>query len=202
MLIKLYEKNNSPKALQNVIDLLNDGGILIYPTDTTYALGCHALKERAVEKICQIKNIDPKKNRLSLICYNLSMISEFAKVSDEAFKLMKRNLPGAFTFILPTGSKLPKIYKNRKEVGIRMPDSPIIQEIARLLEAPILSASLPWEEDEDQSYLTDPELIHEKFGNTVDLIIDGGLGGTEVSTVVDCVSGLPEITRQGKAYLL
>lgn len=117
MLLKLYEKNNNPADLQQVIDLLNDGGILIYPTDTMYAIGCHGLKERAIERICRLKDIDPKKNNLSIICYDLSKVSEYAKVDNSTFKLMKRNLPGAFTFILNGTTRLPKIFRNRKEVA-------------------------------------------------------------------------------------
>ena len=201
MLLKLYEKNNNPADLQQVIDILNDGGIIIYPTDTMYAIGCHGLKERAIERICQLKNTDPKKNNLSFICYDLSSISEYAKFDNNTFKLMKRNLPGAFTFILNGTVRLPKIFRNRKEVGIRMPDHPIIQELARLLDAPIMTATLPHNENEDIEYCTDPELIDEKFGNIVDLVIDGGIGGIEGSTVVDCTGGEAEIVRQGKGWL-
>lgn len=201
MLLKLYEKNNNPADLQQVVDVLNDGGIIIYPTDTMYAIGCHGLKERAIERICQLKNIDPKKNNLSIICYDLSSISEYAKVDNNTFKLMKRNLPGAFTFILNGTTRLPKIFRNRKEVGIRMPDNHIIQEIARLLDAPIMTTTLPFDEKEDIEYVTDPELIDEKFGNIVDLVIDGGIGGTEVSTIVSCTNNEIEIVRQGKGWL-
>ena len=134
MILKLYEKNNNPQDLQRIVDLLNDGGLIIYPTDTMYAIGCHGLKERAIERICRIKEIDPKKNNLSIICYDLSSISEYAKVDNNIFKLMKRNLPGPFTFILNGTNRLPKIFRNRKEVGIRMPDNSIIREIARLRE--------------------------------------------------------------------
>lgn len=201
MLLKLYNKNNNPQELQRIVDLLNDGAILIYPTDTTYAIGCHGLKERAIERICQLKGIDPRKNNLSIICYDLSSISEYAKVDNATFKLMKRNLPGAFTFILNGTTRLPKIFRNRKEVGIRMPDSPIIQEIARLLDAPIMTTSLPYSEDEDIEYCTDPELINEKWGDIVDLIIDGGIGSSEQSTIVDCTEGEPEIIRQGAGWL-
>lgn len=201
MLLKLYEKNNNPADLQQVIDILNDGGLIIYPTDTVYAIGCHGLKERAIERICQLKNIDPKKNNLSIICYDLSSISEYAKVDNNTFKLMKRNLPGAFTFILNGTTRLPKIFRNRKEVGIRMPDSPIIQEIARMLNAPIMTTTVPHEEDEDIEYMTDPELMDEKFGNIVDLVIDGGIGGTEGSTIVDCTGDEAEVIRQGKGWL-
>ena len=185
MMLKLYNKNNNPDDLQKVVDVLNDGGIIIYPTDTMYAIGCHGLKERAIERIC----------------HDLSNISEYAKVDNNTFKLMKRNLPGAFTFILNGTTRLPKIFRNRREVGVRMPDSPIIQEVARLLNAPIMTTSLPINEHEDIEYCTDPELIHEKWSNTVDLIIDGGLGNTEGSTIVDCTNGEPEIIRQGLGWL-
>lgn len=201
MLLKLYPKNNSMSDLQQVVDVLNDGGLLIYPTDTMYAIGCHGLKERAIERICQLKGIDPRKNNLSIICYDLSSISEYAKVDNTTFKLMKRNLPGPFTFILNGTTRLPKIFRNRKEVGIRMPDNPIIQEIARLLDAPILTTTLPCDEDEDIEYSTDPELINEKWSERVDLIIDGGIGGTEGSTIVDCTGEEAEIVRQGSGWL-
>lgn len=201
MLLKLYNKNNNPADLQRVVDLLNDGGLIIYPTDTMYAIGCHGLKERAIERICRLKGIDPKKNNLSIICYDLSSISEYAKVDNATFKLMKHNLPGPFTFILNGTTRLPKIFRNRKEVGIRMPDNPIIQEIARLLDAPIMTTTLPHEEHDDIEYVTDPELIDEKWGDQVDLVIDGGIGGTEGSTVVDCTQGEAEIVRQGAGWL-
>ncbi|WP_417128787.1 L-threonylcarbamoyladenylate synthase [Phocaeicola sp.] len=201
MLLKLYSKNNRPEDLQRIVDILNDGGIIIYPTDTVYALGCHALKERPIERICKLKNIDPRKNNLSIICYDLSNISEYARVSNATFKLMKRNLPGPFTFILNADNRLPKIFRNRKEVGIRVPDNTIIREICRLLDAPILTTTLPLEEGEDIEYITEPELIDEKFGEKVDLIIDGGTGGIEPSTVINCCDDVPEIVRQGKGIL-
>lgn len=201
MLLKLYANNNSPELLQEIADLLNDGGIIIYPTDTVYAIGCHALKERAVERICKIKNIDPRKNNLSIICSSLSMVSEYTKMSNNTFKLLKRNLPGPFTFILNTSNNLPKIFRNRKEVGIRIPDFPIIDEIAQLLEAPIMTTSLRLEEGDDIEYSTHPELIDEKFGELVDRVIDGGIGGTQHSTVVDCTGEAPVIIRQEKGIL-
>lgn len=201
MLLKLYSKNNRPEDLQRVVDILNDGGIIIYPTDTVYALGCHALKERPIERICKLKNIDPRKNNLSIICYDLSNISEYARVSNATFKLMKRNLPGPFTFILNADSRLPKIFRNRKEVGIRVPDNTIIREICRMLDVPILTTTLPLEEGEDIEYITEPELIDEKFGEKVDIIIDGGTGGIEPSTVINCCDDVPEIVRQGKGIL-
>ena len=201
MLIKLYEKNNNPKDLARIVEVLEEGGIIIYPTDTMYAMGCHALKERAIERICRFKGIDPRKHNLSIICYDLSNISEYAKVDNNTFKLMKRNLPGPFTFILNTGSRLPKIFKNRKEVGIRIPDNSIVREICEALGAPILSTSLKVGEHEDIEYMTLPELIDEKWGDLVDLIIDGGEGGTELSTVVSCIDGELEIVRQGKGWI-
>ena len=200
-LIKLYSKNNSIDTLQNIADTLNDGGIIIYPTDTMYAIGCHALKERPIERICKLKKIDPRKHHLSIICYDLSNISEYAKVSNTTFKLMKRNLPGPFTFILKADSRLPKIFRNRKEVGIRVPDNDIIREICRMIDAPILSTTLPLEENEGPEYITDPELIFEKFGNDTDIVIDGGIGGLDPSTVVNCIEDEPEIIRQGKGIL-
>ena len=201
MLIKLYEKNNTPTDLAHIVEVLKEGGIIIYPTDTMYAIGCHALKERAIERICRFKGLDPRKHNLSIICNDLSSISEYAKVDNYTFKLMKRNLPGPFTFILNTGNRLPKIFKNRKEVGIRIPDHNAIREICQLLDAPILTTTLPLEDDEDIEYLTNPELIEEKFGNDADLILDGGIGGTEPSTVVNCTEGEAEIVRQGKGWL-
>jgi len=201
MLIKLYEKNNNPQTLQEIVDILNDGGLIIYPTDTVYAIGCHGLKERAIERICKIKDIDPRKNNLSIICSNLSMVSEYAKVDNETFKLLKRNLPGPFTFILNTNHRLPKIFKNRKEVGVRMPDNTIICEIATLLDAPLMTTSLPHDDSDDIEYITTPELIDEKFGELVDLVIDGGIGGTELSTIVNCTGDEPEIVRQGAGWL-
>ncbi|OPZ30740.1 MAG: Threonylcarbamoyl-AMP synthase [Bacteroidetes bacterium ADurb.BinA174] len=201
MLIKLYNENPNPRELEKVVSVLKDGGIVIYPTDTLYGMGCDALNVRAVEKICDLKGINPQKSNLSIICNDLSAISEYAKVDTPTFKLMKRNLPGPFTFILPTTSSLPKIYKNKKTVGIRIPDNLIIREIVEMLGNPVLGTTVKLEEDEEIEYITDPELIHEKWEGIVDIVIDGGFGGIEPSTVVDCTSDEPEITRQGKGVL-
>ncbi len=201
MTIKLYDRNNSQRDLDRIMQVLQDGGIIIYPTDTAYAIGCHALKERPIERICHIKGLNPSKHLFSIICYDMSGISQYAKLDNATFKLMKRNLPGPFTFVLPAGNRLPKIFSNRKEVGIRIPDNNIIREICRQLEAPIMSTTIPYDENDDIGYLTDPELIAEKFGNDVDIIIDGGAGGFEYSTIVNCLDGEPEITRQGKGIL-
>lgn len=201
MLIKIYPENPNPREIDKVIDVLRDGGLVIYPTDTVYAIGCDALNVRAVEKICQMKGINPQKSNLSIICYDLSNLSEYAKVSNSAFKLMKKHLPGPFTFILPTSSELPKIYKNRKEVGIRVPDNNIIRTLVKELGNPILTMSVH-DDDDMIEYSTDPELIHEKYEDTVDIVIDGGYGGFEASTVVDCTTDYFEIIRQGKGILV
>lgn len=201
MLKKIYNKNNSRRDVDDILRLLEDGGILIFPTDTVYAIGCHALKERAVERVCKLKGLDPMKHHLSVLCHDLSSISEYAKVDNTAFKLMKRYLPGPFTFILPSSSKLPKVFRNRKEVGIRIPDNDFIREICRLLDAPLLATSLPYDEDEDIEYLTNPELIDEKFGRLVDCVIDAGIGGIEHSTVVKCIEEV-EIVREGKGKMV
>lgn len=202
MLIKLYEENPSQKEIDKIIKILQDGGLIIYPTDTVYAIGCDALNVRAVEKICKIKNIDPEKSNLSIICYDLSNISEYAKVDNATFKLMKKNLPGAFTFILNTTSSLPRIYKNKKTVGIRVPNNNIIRELVHNLGNPILTTSVKNDDDEVLEYITDPELIYETYQNIVDVVIDGGYGGIEASTIVDCTGNEPEITRQGKGELI
>lgn len=201
MILKLYEKNNNPQDLQEIVNILNDGGIIIYPTDTMYALGCNAMKERAIEQICRIKDIDPRKHPLSIVCSSLSMAAEYTKLNNSNFKLLKKNLPGPFTFILPVSNNLPKILKNRKEVGIRIPDNNIALEIVSMLGVPLMTATLPYDTDNDIEYVTTPELIEEKFGDQVGMIIDGGIGGEEPSTIVNCTEDEPEITRQGKGEL-
>ena len=198
---RIYNENPNPREIEKVVAVLRDGGIVVYPTDTLYGIGCDALNVRAVEKICEMKGINPQKSNLSIICNDLSVISEYAKVSTPVFKLMKRNLPGPFTFILPTTSSLPKIYKNKKTVGIRIPDNNIIREIVAQLGNPVLSTSVN-EEEEEREYSTNPELIHEKWESFADLVIDGGLGGIEPSTVVDCSDNEPVIIRQGKGMLI
>ncbi|HLW08887.1 MAG TPA: L-threonylcarbamoyladenylate synthase [Fermentimonas sp.] len=200
MLIKLYNENPNPREIEKIVSILHDGGTVIYPTDTLYAIGCDALNVRAVEKICDLKGINPEKSNLSIICNDLSIISEYAKVNNTTFKLMKRNLPGPFTFILPTTSSLPKIYKKKKTVGIRVPDNTIIREIVAQLGNPILSTSIK-DKDDEIEYTTNPELIHEKWSDIADIVIDGGIGGIEASTVVDCTSDDPIIIRQGKGEL-
>ena len=201
MIIKLYSKNNSQRMLDRITSVLQDGGIIIYPTDTTYARGCSALKERAVERICELKGVDPAKHYLSIVGPDLSNISEYAKVDNATFKLLTRYTPGPFTFILNPSSHLPKIFRNRKQVGIRIPDNPIARELCRQLGAPLLSTTIPYDEDDDIENLTNPELIHERLGSEVDIVIDGGICGSEPSTIVDCTEGEPQIVREGKGKM-
>lgn len=203
-MLKLYAKNNPTERIEQVVSVLRDGGVIIYPTGTTYALGCHALKERAVERICKIRQIDPSSHPLSVICYDMSAISEYARISTPIYKVMKRNLPGAFTFVLQGRNKLPKIFRSKKsgEIGIRMPDSEIVRDILQQLDAPLMTASLPTEGFEDEAYRLNPELIDETFGSQVDMVIDGGMGILGESTVVDCREDDYEIIRQGDGILV
>lgn len=201
MFVKLYEENPNPKEIDKIVRVLQDGGLIVYPTDTVYAIGCDALNVRAVEKICRMKDINPEKSNLSIICYDLSNISEYARVDNNTFKLMKKNLPGPFTFILNTTSSLPKIYKNKKTVGIRIPDNNIIRELVHTLGNPIMTTSVK-DDDEVIEYTTDPELIYERYQDLVDIVIDGGYGGIEASTIVDCTGDEPEIIRQAKGELI
>jgi tRNA threonylcarbamoyl adenosine modification protein (Sua5/YciO/YrdC/YwlC family) len=200
MFIKIYPENPNQREIDKVVEALREGSLVIYPTDTVYAMGCDALNVRAVEKICQLKGIDLRRNNLSIICYDLSNISEYAKVSNTIFKLMRKNLPGPFTFILPTGSDLPKIYKNKKEVGIRVPANNIVRLLVKELGNPIMTTSIH-DDDEVIEYVTDPELIYERYGDKVSIVIDGGYGSTEPSTVVNCITDDYEIVRQGKGVL-
>ena len=200
MYIKIYPENPNQREINKVAEVLREGGLVIYPTDTVYAMGCDAMNVRAVEKICHLKGIDLRKSKLSIICYDLSNIREYAKVSNTIFKLMRKNLPGPFTFILPTGNDLPKIYKNKKEVGIRVPDNNIIRQLVNELGNPIMTTSVH-DDDEVMEYTTDPELIYEKYADKVNIVIDGGYGSAEPSTVVDCTTDDFEIIRQGKGEL-
>ena len=202
MLVKIYPDNPNLREIDKVVSVLRDGGIVIYPTDTLYGIGCDALNVRAVERICALKGINPEKSNLSIICHDLGNISEYAKIDTPVFKLMRKNLPGPFTFILNTTSSLPKIYKKKKTVGIRVPDNDIVRTLVEQLGSPILNMTVKNEDDEEIEFSTDPELIHEKWGNIADIVIDGGIGGIDPSTVVDCTSDEPEIIRQGKGVLI
>jgi len=202
MLIKIYPENPNPKAIEQVVEVLKKGGIIIYPTDTVYGLGCDITNQRAIEKICQIRGIKPEKANFSFICSDLSHISDFVKPIDTTvFRLLKKALPGPFTFIFNANNNVPKLLSsNKKTVGIRVPDNDIAREIVKALGNPILSTSIK-DDDELIEYSTDPELIHEKYEDLVDLVIDGGYGDNEPSTVVDCTMGDFEIIREGKGIL-
>jgi tRNA threonylcarbamoyl adenosine modification protein (Sua5/YciO/YrdC/YwlC family) len=200
MLIKLYPDSPNTRVVQKIANALREGGLIIYPTDTVYAIGCDIFHARAVEKICKLKKEDPRKANLSFICQDISQVAEYAKVDTPTFKLLKKNLPGPFTFILNGSSKLPKLFKQKSTVGIRIPNNAIAEAIVRELGNPLMSMTLH-DQDDQSEFTTDPELIDERYGNDVDLVIDGGEGETQVSTIVDCTGELPEIIRQGKGLL-
>lgn len=197
-LLKLYEKNPEQKKIDKIVELLRDGGVIIYPTDTVYGMGCDITKARAVERVARIKGIKPEKAQFSFICSDLSHLSDFARhVDNTTFKLMKSHLPGPFTFILTASNQVPKsIKQKRKTVGIRVPDNNIILEIVRQLGNPILTTSLKMD-DEILEYPTDPELIAEEYGDLVDAVIDGGYGGIVPSTIIDCSGEEPVLIREG-----
>lgn len=198
LFIKLYESNNNPRQLDKVIEVLREGGVIIYPTDSVYGIGCDIYNHKAVERIARIKGVKSEKAQFSLICYNLSQLSDYTTpISNNVFKLMKKSLPGPFTFILNANSKVPKMFQsNKKTVGIRIPDNNIILTIAREFGTPILTTSVR-DDDEILEYTTDPELILENYRDLVDLVIDGGYGNNQPTTVVDCTGPEPEIIRQG-----
>jgi tRNA threonylcarbamoyl adenosine modification protein (Sua5/YciO/YrdC/YwlC family) len=196
MLLELHPDNPQPRNIKTIVECLLDGGIIIYPTDTIYGLGCNIFKQKAIERICRIKNIDAAKAQLSFICYDLSDLSNYTKsIPTPLYRLLKRYLPGAYTFILPASKQVPKILKGRKDtIGLRIPDNNIARSIVKELGHPILSASLPGEMVEEY---TDPELIEENFKNLVDIVVDGGIGGMVPSTVIDCTSDDPFVIRKG-----
>ena len=196
MLLHLHPENPQPRLLKRIADCLKDGGIIIYPTDTIYGLGCDIVQQRAIERICKIKNVDPQKAQLSFICRDLSDLSVYTKSIDTPlYRMLKSYLPGPYTFILPASKQVPKILKSKKDtIGLRVPDNIICHRILETLGNPILSTSLPGEMVEEY---TDPEIIFEKFKNQVDLVISGGMGGTVPSTIIDCTSDEWHITRQG-----
>lgn len=202
MLIKIYPDNPNLRELERVVEILRDGGVIIYPTDTVYGIGCDITKPRAVERIIKIKGMKPKEAKFSFICSDLSHIADFARVGNSTFKLLKRNLPGPFTFIIPGLNKVPDYFiSKRKTVGIRIPNNPIPLELVRLLGNPLLTTSLK-DDDDVIEYTTDPELIYEKYADIVDVVIDGGYGDNSPSTVVDCTTDEPMIIREGKGELI
>jgi tRNA threonylcarbamoyl adenosine modification protein (Sua5/YciO/YrdC/YwlC family) len=202
MLLRIYPENPNAKHIRQVVDLLEAGGIIIYPTDTVYAMGCDIKANKSIEKIAQFKGMNPENPDLSLIFHDMSQLSEYTVIRDNStFKLLKRNLPGPFTFIVKANNQIPKLFKNKKKtVGIRIPDNNIVLEIVRELSRPIITTSV---HDPDQviEYTTDPELIHEKYNEIADLVIDGGYGRNEASTIVDCTGNEPLIIRQGLGTL-
>jgi tRNA threonylcarbamoyl adenosine modification protein (Sua5/YciO/YrdC/YwlC family) len=194
---RIYEKHNSPELIDSIVAVLQKGGVIIYPTDTMYAMGCSIQSQQAVNRICDIRQIKPNKNRFSFICADLSAISNFAKVSDFAFKLLKRYLPGSYTFVLPASSKVPAVLvQSKKTVGIRIPDYAPILEIVKQLGHPLLTSSLPTADLDIEDY-TDPSLIAEHYGHQVDLILDGGIGGMVPSSVIDLQDDGIEVIREG-----
>ena len=199
MFVKIHPNNPDPRQIKKVVECLKDGGIIIYPTDTVYGFGCDVNNKKALEKLCRLKGLNIKKHNLSFICYDLSHISDFTKhLNTSTYKLMKKALPGPYTFILNASSSIPKLFKNKKkEIGIRIPDNNIPREIVKELGNPIVTTSVK-DEDMVLEYSTDPDLIYEYFGNKVDLVISGGYGDSIPSTIIKCTDGYPEIIRKGK----
>ena len=200
-LIKIYPENPNPKEIDKVVAVLKKGGLIIYPTDTVYGLGCDITNTKALERIARIKGIKLEKANLSFICNDLSHLSDYVKQIDTpTYKILKRALPGPYTFILPGNNNLPKVFKKKKTVGIRVPDNSIAQAIVTALGNPIVSTSIH-DEDELVEYTTDPELIFEKWAAKVDIVIDGGYGDNHASTVIDLTDDVPEVIREGKGSL-
>lgn len=200
--LKLYPQNPDPRRIEHIVKALRTGAVIIYPTDTVYGMGCDIHNARAVERVARIKGIKPAKNDFSFICYDLSHIADYARVSNQAFKVMKRVLPGPFTFLLEASGNVPRLLNtNKKTVGIRIPDHDIPRQIVRQLGNPIITTSIR-DEDEVIEYSTDPELIFEKFQHQVDIIIDGGYGGNIGSTIVDATDDDFSIVRQGLGELM
>lgn len=194
--IRLYPQNPEPRKIAQVVAALRDGAVIIYPTDTIYGMGCDIHNARAVERVARIKGIKPQKNDFSFICYDLSHIADYARVSNSAFKLMKRTLPGPFTYILDVNNKVPKLLAGKKTVGIRIPDHAIPRQIVHELGNPIITTSIH-DDDSVIEYTTDPELIFEKFQHLVDIVIDGGYGGNIPSTIIDATTDEFTLIRQG-----
>jgi tRNA threonylcarbamoyl adenosine modification protein (Sua5/YciO/YrdC/YwlC family) len=200
--IKLYEENPDPRRISQIVDILRDGGVVIYPTDTVYGMGCDITSQKAIDRICKIKGINPKKHNFSMICADLSNIAEFTRIiTKPVFKLMKKAFPGPFTFILDASNQVPKIlHSKKKTIGIRIPNHSIPLLLVKELGNPILTTSIN-DEDEVVEYSTDPELIFEKYENLVDAVIDGGYGQNIASTILDCTGNEIEILRQGLGKL-
>lgn len=202
MLVKLYPENPNTRDIERVVACLEDDGVIIYPTDSVYAMGCSMKSKKAFERILRIKGIKEKDANFSLICSDFSHLSDFAKVDNVTFKLLKKNLPGPFTFILPASGRVPdKVLSKKKTIGIRIPDNTIPIEVVKQLGVPMFSTSLK-SDDKILEYITDPELIHDEYESLVDIVVDGGYGGNIPTTVVDCTGDEIEIIREGKGELL
>lgn len=198
MLVRLFEDNPNDREIRKIVEILRNGGVIIYPTDTIYAIGCDIYNVKAVQRVCALRGVKPEKANFSMICRDLSNIATFAKVTNEVFRLMKHYLPGPYTFILPATSKLPNILMNRrKTIGIRVPDNFIVHAIVDELGGPLLTTSVKARENEMPEYITDPELIHEHYGKLVDIVVDGGYGNNVPSTVIDCTGDEITLLRQG-----
>lgn len=199
--IKIYPENPNEKEIEKVVNILRDGGIIIYPTDTVYGLGCDITNSKALERIAQLKGVKLEKANFSFICADLSNMSDYVKqIDNTTFKILKKALPGPYTFILPGGNNLPKDFKRKKTVGIRVPDNNIARILVQKLGNPIVSTSI-YDEDELIEYTTDPELIFEKWQNKIDAIIDGGYGDNVASTIIDLSNGTPIVIREGKGEI-
>ena len=197
-LVKIYNENPNEREIDKVVKVLQKGGLIIYPTDTVYGLGCDITNIKAMERVAQLKGLKLDKANFSFICYDLSNLSDYVKQIDTpAYKILKKALPGPYTFILPSSTNLPKAFKNKKTVGIRIPDNNIIRELVKKLGNPIVSTSI-YDEDDLLEYTTDPELIYEKWGNKVDIVIDGGFGSNMPSTVIDLSEGEIIVLREGQ----
>ena len=196
MLIHIHPINPQPRQIKTIVECLLDGGIIIYPTDTIYGLGCDIFQQKAIQRICRIKNVDPEKAQLSFVCSDLSDLSKYTKsISTPLYRLLKNYLPGAYTFILPASKEVPKLLQSKKStIGLRVPDNVIANTIVKQLSHPLLSASLPGDMVEEY---TDPDLMYENFGKLVDIVIDGGMGGMKPSTVIDCTDEPYKVIRQG-----
>ncbi|MCD4744765.1 MAG: threonylcarbamoyl-AMP synthase [Bacteroidales bacterium] len=203
MILKIHPENPSARQIRSIVECLKNGGVIIYPTDTIYGLACDIYKTKAIDRIAQIKGIKKEKANFSFICHDLSQLADYTKpINNSVYKLMRKSLPGPYTFILNANNKVPKIFQNKKKtLGIRIPENNIACEIIKELGNPILSTSIH-DDDKIIEYTTDPELIYERYKNTVDIVINGGFGDNEASTIVDCTGEEIEIVREGKGIIL
>ena len=197
-IIKIWNEDPSSKQIEEIVECYKNGGLEIMPTDTLYAITCSALDMKAIEKLCRIKNLNPQKTNLSIICSDISMASEYAKFDNRYFRLLKENVPGPFTFLFKAASSLPRAFKDRKIVGIRIPANEICLQVAAAMGSPLLTTSIDFQ---DEDYEINPDLIAENYEDRADIMIDGGEGGTQMSTIIDCTGEEPEIIREGKGIL-